>query len=301
MEEQMGMLDGQVALVTGGGRGLGRSIAHALAAQGAAVALDDLYKDENGVSAAETTAADIAATGAQSLALQEDVTTSKGAEAMVQAVIERFGRLDILITSAGCAASGTLLELDDDYWDFVVRLHLRGHFMSCKAAVPHMLARNSGRILTLGSRGAFFQVPANKQQPKASRKQSSLVYSTVKAGILGFSTNLAVELWNTGITVNCLLPSATTATFPETQPRMVGNVPPAQSLDPDDVAPTAVYLCTPQAANISGKLVYAAGGDIVIYGDQLDIRGARMLRKHGRWTVKELNDIVPSLIGVEAA
>lgn len=294
----MGMLDGQVALVTGGGRGLGRCIALELASHGASLALDDVYRDENGVLASETTAKEIEAAGGSALALNEDVTTSAGASAMVEAVIERFGRLDILVTSAGCAASGTLLELSDDEWDRVVNLHLRGHFMSCKAAVPHMLKQNSGRILTLGSRGAFFQVPKNKTMPKAARKQSSLVYSTVKAGILGFTTNLAVELWDTGITVNCLLPSATTSTFPETQPRMVGNVPPARSLDPDDVAPTVAYLCSPKAAGISGKLVYAAGGDVVIYGDQLDIHGAVMLRKPGRWTVDELDGLVPSLVGL---
>jgi len=298
----MGMLGGQVALVTGGGRGIGRSIVRELAAQGAAVVIDDVYHDADGISAAQALADEIEAAGGAALALQEDVTCAEGANAMVAAAVRQFGRLDILVTSAGNTAPKIgLVEITDDHWDAVVRLHLRGHFLSCRAALPHMLARNSGRILTVGSRGAFFQVPDSKRAAKSTRKQSPLAYATVKAGILGFTTNLAIELWDTGITVNCLLPSATTTTFPETTPRMVGGVPAAQSLDPDDLAPAAIFLCTPEAADISGRLMYAAGGDVVFYGNPLDIRGARMIRKKGRWAVEELAGVVPSLLGADAA
>jgi len=294
----MGYLTGQVALVTGGGRGVGRGIARALAAEGAAVAIDDVYRDESGVGAAEATAREIEAAGGKALALYEDVTSADGARAMVDATVKQFGRIDILVTCAGNAVRGPLHELTEQQWDSVINLHVRGHFLSCKMALPYMLKQNSGRILTVGSRGAFFQVPASKRDSRDVRKPPSTAYSAAKAAIMGLTTTLAVELWETGITVNCLMPSATTQLFPESKPRMVGGVPASESLDPDDIAPAAVYLCTPQAGDISGKFMYASGGDVLFYGDQLDARGSRMIRKHGRWTIDELANVVPSLLGI---
>lgn len=297
----MGSLNGQVALVTGGGRGLGRSIARALAAEGAAVAIDDLFRDEAGVSAADTTVKEIESAGGKGLALCEDVTTEAGATAMAEAVVKQFGRLDILVNCAGNFARVPLIDLTERQWDSIITLHLKGHYLCSRAVLPHMLNQNSGRILTVASRGAFFQVPPSKSAQRDVRKPSGTAYAAAKAGIMGFTTTLAVELWNTGINVNCLLPSATTQLFPDTKPRMVGGVPAAESLDPDDVAPGAVYLCSPEAADISGKFVYAAGGDLVFFGNPLDMQGSRMVRKHGRWTQAELAQVVPSLLGVPNA
>lgn len=294
----MGSLEGQVALVTGGGRGLGASIARALAAQGAAVAIDDIFRDEASLSAAETAAGEIGANGGRALALAEDVTSSAGAKAMTDQVVDQFGRLDILVCCAGNMVRGLLQDLTEQQWDSLLDLHLKGHFLACKMALPHMLERDFGRILTVSSRGAFFQVPFSKRDAKDARKPSSTPYSAAKAGILGLTTTLAVELWDTGINVNCLLPSATTQLFPDTRPRMVGGVPASESLDPNDVAPAAVYLCSPEARDISGKIVYASGGDLILYGDPLSTAGSRMIRKHGRWTQDELAAAVPPLLGL---
>ncbi|MGW0176770.1 SDR family NAD(P)-dependent oxidoreductase [Rhodococcus sp. NPDC003322] len=290
-------LDGQVALITGGGRGLGRSIALALAEQGASVAIDDVYVDDAGVRAADVTAKDIEALGSAALALAEDVTTSEGSQAMVDATIERFGRLDILVTCAGNAVYGKLQDLAVEQWDSLMNLHLRGHFLSCKAALPHMLEQNYGRIVTVSSRAAFFQVPASKKESPAS-KPASTAYAAAKAGILGLTTTLAIETWDTGITVNSLLPSAATQLFPGLKPRRLGGVPAAESMEPDDVAPIVAYLSTPEAADISGKIVYAAGGDVIFYSNPLDVTGSRMVRKAGRWTVDELAQVAPAMAGV---
>jgi NAD(P)-dependent dehydrogenase (short-subunit alcohol dehydrogenase family) len=293
----MGLLDGQVALVTGGGRGLGREISLALAAEGAVVSIDDIHRDENGVSAAEQTVADIEAAGGRGLALHENVTTSEGAEAMVEQTVSAFGRLDILVMCAGNMVRGNLEDLTEEQWDSLMGLHLKGHFLACKYAIPHMKKQDSGSIVTVSSRGAFFQVPGSKTDAKDLRQPPSTAYSAAKAGIMGLTTTLAVELWTTGIRVNSLLPSATTQLFPESKPRMVGGVPASQSLDPADVAPTVVFLCSPQASAISGKFVYASGGDVIVYGDQLDVRGSRMVRKQGRWDPVELGEVVPALLG----
>ncbi|SDG81829.1 SDR family NAD(P)-dependent oxidoreductase [Microbacterium pygmaeum] len=294
----MGLLDGQVALITGGGRGLGRAISLALAAEGASVAIDDIFRDENGVSVADEVVAEIEAIGARGLALRENVTTSEGASAMVAQTVEKFGRLDILVMCAGNMVRGKLEDLTEEQWDGLMSLHVKGHFLACKYAIPQMKKQNSGSIITVSSRGAFFQVPASKTETKDLRQPPSTVYSAAKAAIMGLTTTLAVELWETGIRVNSLLPSATTQLFPESKPRMVGGVPPSESLDPADVAPAVVFLSTPAAKNISGKFVYASGGDIIVYGDQLDVRGSRMVRKHGRWDAAELADVLPSLLGV---
>lgn len=294
----MGLLEGQVALVTGGGRGLGRAIALALAAEGAAVAIDDIFRDENGVSAAQATVDEIEAAGGRGLALMENVTTAAGASAMVERTVAEFGGLNILVMCAGNMARGALQDLTEEQWDSLMALHLKGHFMSCKYAIPHMLTQERGSIITVSSRGAFFQVPASKTDGKDLRQPPSTAYSAAKAGILGLTTTLAVELWNTGINVNSLLPSATTQLFPEATPRMVGGVPASESLDPSDIAPTIVFLCSAAGKNISGKFVYASGGDILVYGDPLDVRGSRMVRKHGRWDPHEIADVLPALLGV---
>jgi 3-oxoacyl-[acyl-carrier protein] reductase len=294
----MGSLTGQVALVTGGGRGLGRSIAQALAAEGAAVAIVDLFREKTGQGAAEETAVDIERAGGTALPLCHDVASADGARDMVNAVVERFGRVDILVTCAGNSIRSSLTDLTEQQWDSVISLHLKGHFLSCKMVLPHMLEQNSGRILTVASRGAFFQVPRSKREQRDIRKPSGVAYAAAKAGIMGLTMTLAVELWDAGINVNCLLPSATTQLFPDPKPRMVGGVPASNFLYPDDVAPAAVYLCSPDAADISGRFMYASGGDIVFYGEQLDIRGSRMVRKFGRWTQPELAETVPSLLGI---
>lgn len=297
----MSTMKGQVALITGGGRGVGRGIAKALAAQGVAVAIDDLYKDEAGVGAAATTVKEIEQAGGQGLALYEDVASEEGASRMVEATVDRFGRIDILVMCAANNVQKVLQDLSVDEWDKVIRLHLRGTFLPTRMALPHMFEQNSGRIITVASRGAFYHLPPSKSSPKPPRRPSNAPYSAAKAGILGMTTSLAGELWETGITVNCLLPSANTQLFPATQARMVGGVPATESLDPEDIAPSVVYLCSPEAADISGQLMYASGGDIVFYGHQLDMHGARMVRKQGRWTQEELKRVVPGILGLERA
>lgn len=297
----MGKLTGQVALVIGGGRGIGRAISLELAAQGAAVVIDDLYRDENGA-AAETVAAEIRAAGGQALALELDCTSLDASKQMVDATIAAFGKLDILIPCAGNFPKGTTHEIEEAQWDLTQRLHVRGSYMPVRAALPHMLERNYGRIMLIASRGAFMQMPASKAVPRdagAIRAGQNVTYSTAKAAILGFANSLAFETWETGITVNALIPSATTQLFPGTEPRRVGGIPVSRSLAPEELAPSVAFFVSPVAGNLSGKIVYASGGDVVVFADPLNLAGSRMLRKDGRWTAEELEDSLLSLMGVE--
>lgn len=297
----MGVLDGQVAVVTGGGRGIGRGIALELAAEGAAVVVDDVFKDEHGALAADQVADEIKAAGGRAIGVAADCTTADGGEQMVHVALDTFGQLDSLVMLAGNYPHGPLHEMTDAQWETTINLHMRGSFMPTRAALPHMLERNTGRIIMTASRGAFFQLPPNKRVPRdeaAAAAGPNAIYSAAKAGILGLMTTLAFETWDTGITVNCLLPSATTQLFPGTAPRMVGGAPATKSLDPSDVAPAVTYLCSPQAVDISGKIMYASGGDVIFFDEPMSIRGSRMIRKAGRWTQSELDDVVPALLGI---
>ncbi len=296
----MGHLDGRTAVVTGGGRGLGHGISRELARAGANVVVVDLFRDESGVPAAETTVAEIRADGGDGLALASDVASTAGVQEMVDAAVEAFGSLDILVTCAGNTVRAPIQELEDEQWDSVLNLHLRGTFLACRAAVPHMIARDYGRIITVSSRGAFHSLPPNKQYPKSDRKPPSTAYAAAKAGILGLTSTLAAELWDTGITVNSLLPSAATQLFPETGVRVLGDVPPTRSLDPDDVAPAVVFFASEAAGDITGRTFYASGGDVILFGPALDTAGSRMIRKDGRWTQEELEEILPPLAGVHS-
>ena len=164
-------------------------------------------------------------------------------------------------------------------------VHIKGHFATCKAAVPEMIKQKSGRIINFSSRGATVG-------------GGSTVYSTAKAGILGFSTALAGDLKEYGITVNAMLPSAVTELFPYPKKRMEDNLPVAESTQPDYVAPTVVFLATEEAKNITGRFIYASGGDICVYPQPLMMpAGSPMfIRKIGKWTVDELAQVLPALI-----
>jgi 3-oxoacyl-[acyl-carrier protein] reductase len=138
-----------------------------------------------------------------------------------------------------------IVELSHDDFDASLKVHLYGTFNCIKAVIPYMIEQNSGRIITVSSRAAFQSgVPA---------------YSAAKAGIMGLTTAVAMEmaLKETGVTANCLLPSAVTQLFPTTGPRPLGGMPAPLSNDPDDVAPVVAYLATDDSRSINGRFVYA--------------------------------------------
>lgn len=301
MPDAPGRLDGRVAVVTGGGRGIGRATALALADAGAAVVVDDLYVDDSGA-AADLVVEEVIAAGGRALAQREDVTSAAGAESMVAAAVSEFGRLDILVNCAGNVVKSDLVDLSEAQWDSVIDLHLKGHFLACRAAVPAMIANGYGRIVNIGSRGAFWDVPDNKGVPRRdARKPSSAAYAAAKAGIMALSTTLALELWETGVNVNCLLPSANTTLFPGTTPNPVGGIPPASSMEPEYIAPLVVYLAGELSALVSGRFFYASGGDICLYSQPFQLPGGgSLVRTPGRWEPTEIASVLSGMLGVPA-
>ena len=250
----MGRLDGRVALVTGAAQGIGAATARRLAADGAKVALADLNQE-----VCERTASDIAATGAQTLALACDVADPAAAQQTVDRVVEHFGQLDILVNNAGITRDNLLFKMSDDDWDRVISVHLRGAFNFSRAAQKPMVARKYGRIVSLSSVSAL----GNRGQVN---------YSAAKAGLQGFTRTLAIELGQFGITANAVAPG-----FIDTE--MTRSTARRQGLDPDqvianasrtipvrrvgqprDIANVICFLASEEAGFVSGQVIYVAGG-----------------------------------------
>lgn len=290
-------LTGKVAVVTGGGRGIGRAIALELASHGVQLVVGDLFRDDAGP-AAEAVVAQIAAAGGKAVAAVENVATEPGAQATVDAALQAFGRIDMLVNCAGNNVRAPFAEMTTQQWDSVMDVHVKGHFFCSRAAVRAMLdAGRGGRIVTVASRGAFFSLPPRSEGDPPHRLPS-VVYSTAKAAILGMTSTLALELAGAGITVNALIPSADTQLFPGKGARGSGGMPPTLDLDPSFIAPFVAFLATDAAAGITGRFVYVTGGDVCFFPQPLQLAGAKFIRKPGRWTVEELAATIPPIAAV---
>jgi NAD(P)-dependent dehydrogenase (short-subunit alcohol dehydrogenase family) len=282
-------LKGKAAVVTGAGNpvGIGRAVAIALAAEGAKVVVNDIGKDKNGKSAADIVVAEIARAGGAAVANYDSVATMKGGENIIKTAVKNFGKIDILVNCAGNFIIKRIFETTEEEWDSIINVHIKGHFACSKAAVIEMMKQKSGRIINFSSRGATVG-------------GGSAVYSTAKAGILGLTTAMAADLKEFNITVNAILPSAVTGLFPYAKKRMEDNVPVASSTEPEYVAPMVAYLASDDAQGITGRFIYASGGDVCIYPRPLLLPGDSpvFIRKPGKWTVEELSGIIPQLMGL---
>jgi NAD(P)-dependent dehydrogenase (short-subunit alcohol dehydrogenase family) len=286
-------LKDNVAVVTGGGSGgIGRTIALALAAEGTKVVVNDVGRDIGGMSIADNVVEEIVKNGGTAVANYDSVATLQGGENIIGTAISNFGRVDILVNCAGIDWRGPTLDMTGEEWDKVINVNLKGPFNCTKAAGRDMIKRKSGRIINFSSRAAYFGV-------------NITAYSSAKAGILGFTSSLASEFKEYGITVNAILPSArtklTSGPHPAGFKANTGDLPPSLFNEPDYIAPIVVYLCTADAHGITGRFIYASGGDICIYAQPLRLSGGAhmFIRKMDKWTVDELSQVIPQLLGLE--
>jgi len=245
-------LEGQVALVTGGGRGIGRASALALAEAGAAVVVAARGPDE-----IEAVAETVRRGGREATAICADSSDPASVAALVQKTLEEYKHLDILVTCAAAgSASGPSETLSLDTWQNVIDVDLTGTFLACREAGRAMLAQNYGRIVNLAS----FHVVAT--YPKRA------AYVAAKAGVVGLTQALAVEWGGRGVTVNAVAPGPIrtdrTAWFIAADPTaadgMVGRTPTGRVGEPEEVATAIRFLCSPEARHITGQTIVIDGG-----------------------------------------
>ncbi len=252
-------LSGKVAIVTGAGRGIGRSHALALASAGAKVIVNDLGAGVAGEGSdagpAEQVAEEIRAAGGEASTNGENVADFAGAERLVQQAIDEFGRLDILVNNAGILRDRMLVNMTEDEWDAVIAVHLKGHFAPTRHAAAYWRERSKageevrGRVVNTASPSGVF---GNVGQAN---------YGAAKAGIAGFTVIVAQELQRYGVTVNCLAPNARTRMTEET---FQMDAPPEgfDPLDPANVSTVVVALCADEAQAITGQVFHVWGGAV---------------------------------------
>jgi 3-oxoacyl-[acyl-carrier protein] reductase len=242
-------LQGQVAVVTGGGRGIGRAVALALAEAGADVAVA-VSRD---VAAAEAVAEEVRALGRRALAQQTDVSNSEQAEALVARAVSELGRIDILVNNAGVTRDGLIMRMSDEDWDTVLDVNLKGAFNCTRAAVKRMVRQRSGRIVNVTS---VMGVTGNAGQAN---------YSASKAGLIGLTKATAKEIGSRSITCNAVAPGwiqtrMTEGIGDEIAAAVVKQIPLGRLGEPEDVAGVVRFLCSAAAAYVTGQVIVVDGG-----------------------------------------
>ena len=235
----MGQLEGKVAIVTGAGSGIGRAIALGFAAEGASVVVADVNSDT-----AEAVAAEI---GAAALAVKCDVSQTPDVDAMVEAAVERFGRLDILVNNAGRARGGPVSRMSDEDWDAVFATNARGTFLCSRAALAHMIPKRSGVIINTASGLGMRPAPPG-----------TVAYGASKAAVISFTQSLAGEVARYGVRVNAFTPGVTDTPFWRafrTEEDIAEAFRTGQVGQPDDLVPTVVWLASDASRLITGVTI----------------------------------------------
>ncbi|SCF59392.1 SDR family oxidoreductase [Streptomyces sp. Ncost-T10-10d] len=284
---------GRVAVVTGAGRGLGRAHALALAAEGAKVVVNDLGVgldgSGSGTGPAQQVVKEIRAAGGEAVANNGDIATSEGAASLVATALDSFGRLDTLVNNAGFLRDRMLVNLDEDDWDTVMRVHLKGHFLPLKHAAAHWRAEaKAGRtpaarvVNTTSGAGLLGSVGQGN-------------YAAAKAGIVGLTLVAAAEMGRYGVQINAIAPAARTrmteATFAETMAAPGEGA--FDAMAPENVSPLVVWLGSAASAGVSGRVFETEAGRITVMEGW---RPGPTADKGARWTPAEAGAAVTGLL-----
>jgi 3-oxoacyl-[acyl-carrier protein] reductase len=251
------LLSNKVAIITGGATGIGKGIALKFAEEGCSIVIADITEEE-----ARNTVKEISKIGREGVFVRCDVTSNQQIQAMVKQTIDRFGKIDILVNNAGgiSASKGAIEDVTEEQWDRTINLNLKSQFLCCKAVVPHMKEKKSGKIINMSSIGAI------------SPPVSFIHYHAAKAGVLGLTCNLAVELASLNICVNAILPGPIRTQFWNPLTKELPNedaffkdvgkkeVPMQRVGTPADVAGTALYLASDLSAYVTGESIFVSGG-----------------------------------------
>jgi NAD(P)-dependent dehydrogenase (short-subunit alcohol dehydrogenase family) len=278
----MGLLDGRSAVVTGAGRGIGRDIARCLAAEGAAVVVNDVGVTLGGQGTADDPAAqvcaEIEAAGGRAVANHDSVSDFEGAGRIVQAAVDSFGSIDIVVNNAGIVRDRTLVKMDEADYDAVVAVHQKGTFNTVRHAAPLMKEAGYGRIVNItssaGLRGNFGQTN----------------YGAAKAAIMGMTFVWALELGKYGTTVNAVAPAGFTRM---TENLYAGGEPPADQ-DPALNAPLVAFLASEGAASVNGQILGRTGYAYTLFQTPRQIAS---MWQEGGWTPQQVADRFHEVLG----
>lgn len=287
-----GIVDGRVVVVTGAGRGIGRAHALAFAGEGAKVVVNDIgvSLDGSGTSGgpAEQVVAEIEALGGAAVANTDDVADWAGAQSLIQTGLDAFGRLDVLVNNAGFLRDRMLVNLSEQEWDAVIRVHLKGHFAPMRHAVAHWRAeakagrQPDARVINTSSGAGLL----------GSLGQGN--YTAAKGGIASLTVVAAAEFARYGVTVNAIAPAARTRmteqAFAEDMAAPEGGF---EAMAPENVSPLVVWLGSAESADVTGRVFEVDGGRVSVatgwhHGPVRD-RGAR-------WEPAELGPVVKELL-----
>ncbi len=301
-------LKDKVAIVTGSGRGIGKGIATSLAAEGARVVINARSKSTSGnpdlPMVADEVVAEIRGNGGTAVATYDSVASREGADNVIKAAIDNFGRIDVLVNNAGNMRDRMVWNMTDDEWDEVIKTHLYGHFYCTRAAVNYMRdaikegKQQNGRIINGSSYGG---IKGNAGQPN---------YSAAKAGIIGFTYSCALALWRYGITSNVIVPRALTQisdSIPDDKLRplaasrgVVGaDTLPIDELkkkfiggSPEAIGPLVCWLASDETQNINGQVFLVMEGRVGTFSPMDE---AKMAFKDSAFDVDEIWNIMPVL------
>jgi NAD(P)-dependent dehydrogenase (short-subunit alcohol dehydrogenase family) len=289
---RVGICDGQVVIVTGAGRGLGRAHALEFARQGARVVVNDIGtgRDGTGRSAepAVSVVAEIEAAGGSAVANTDDVADWDGAARLVSTAVETYGRLDVLVNNAGFLRDRMLVGMSEEEWDAVIRVHLKGHFCPTRHAAAYWREQHKrgervdARVINTSSGAGLV----------GSLGQSN--YSAAKAGIAAFTQVVASELARYGVTVNAIAPAARTRMTEVAMPDAMRA--PEQGFDamaPENVSPLVVWLASPQASGVTGRVFEVEGGTV---SPAVGWRHGPLANSSARWDPAALGPVVNRLL-----
>ena len=288
----MGMLDGKVVVVTGAGRGIGRGEALLAAAEGARVVVNDVGGEWDGTGQdprpASEVVEEIRGAGGEAQAHYDDISEPDGARGVVQLALDAWGRVDCLVNNAGIIRDRMTFNMSPEEWDAVIKVHLRGAFLCTQTVCAHWRERSkagedvSGHIVNTSSTSGLLGIAGQAN------------YGAAKAGIAAFTQIVSMEMAKYAVTVNAIAPGARTRMTEKTFGELTTPEGAFDPLAPENVAPLVVFLCSDEAAGITGQVFGITGGLVQLYQGWTPVAQAD---RGERWTPEDLARRMPELFG----
>jgi NAD(P)-dependent dehydrogenase (short-subunit alcohol dehydrogenase family) len=288
----MGMLDGKVVVVTGAGRGIGRGEALLAAAEGARVVVNDVGGEWDGTGQdprpASEVVEEIRGAGGEAQAHYDDISEPDGVRGVVQLALDAWGRVDCLVNNAGILRDRMIFNMSLEEWDAVIKVHLRGTFLCTQTVCAHWRERSkagddvSGHIVNTSSTSGLLGIAGQAN------------YGAAKAGIAAFTQIVSMEMAKYAVTVNAIAPGARTRMTEKTFGELTVPEGAFDPLAPENVAPLVVFLCSDEAAGITGQVFGITGGLVQLYRGWTPVAQAH---RGERWTPEDLAEAMPELFG----